>query len=72
MTLGINILLLLTGALGSFTCSWMALPIYMGPTALRATRDTQSQMLKPVFYVTILVAQLGIEPQTFALPGLRV
>ena len=32
-TPGINTLLLSTGALGSFTCSGMTLPIYMGLTA---------------------------------------
>ena len=51
---GINTLLLSTGALGSFTCSGMSPPIYMGPTALRgiqATGDTlsnvESQVLTP-------------------------
>ena len=47
MTPGINTLLLSKGALGSFTCSGMTLPIYMGPTALhgfRATGDTLSNV----------------------------
>ena len=47
MTPGINTLLLLAGALGSFTCSGMTLPIYMGPTALRgiqAMGDTLSNV----------------------------
>ena len=47
MTPGINTLLLSIGALGSFTCSGMTLPIYMGPTALcgiRATGDTLSNV----------------------------
>ena len=46
----------------------MALPKYMGTTALRgirATRDTQSPMLKARFlHLTILVAQPGIKSQT--------
>ena len=49
---GINTLLLSTGALGSFTCSGMTLPIYMGPTALhdiRATGDTLSNVESQVF-----------------------
>ena len=37
---GINTLLLSTGALGSFTCSGMTLPMYMGPT-------TKSQVFTP-------------------------
>ena len=52
MTPGINTLLLLTGALGSFTCSGMTLLIYMGPTALRgirATGDTLSNVESQVF-----------------------
>ena len=52
MTPGINTLLLSTGALGSFTCSGMTLPIYMGPTALRgfrATGDTLSNVESQVF-----------------------
>ena len=52
MTPGINTLLLSTGALGSFTCSRMTLPIYMGPTALRgirATGDTLSNVESQVF-----------------------
>ena len=52
MTSGINTLLLSTGALGSFTCSGMTLPIYMGPTALRgirATGDTLSNVESQVF-----------------------
>ena len=52
MTLGINTLLLSTGALGSFTCSGMTLPIYMGPTALggiRAMGDTLSNVESQVF-----------------------
>ena len=51
-TPGINTLLLSTGALGSFTCSGMTLPIYMGPTALRgirATGDTLSNVESQVF-----------------------
>ena len=49
---GINTLLLLTGALGSFTCSGMTLLIYMGPTDLhgiRATGDTLSNVESQVF-----------------------
>ena len=52
MTPGINTLLLSTGVLGSFTCSGMTLPIYMGPTALRgirATGDTLSNVESQVF-----------------------
>ena len=52
MTPGINTLLLSTGALGSFTCSGMTLPIYMGPTGLRgirATGDTLSNVESQVF-----------------------
>ena len=52
MTQGINTLLLSTGALGSFTCLGMTLPIYMGPTALpgfRATGDTLSNVESQVF-----------------------
>ena len=52
MTLGINTLLLSSGALGSFTCSGMTLPIYMGPRALhgfRATGDTLSNVESQVF-----------------------
>ena len=52
MTPGINTLLLSTGALGSFTCLGMTLPIYMGPTALcgiRATGDTLSNVESQVF-----------------------
>ena len=52
MTPGINTLLLSTGALGSFTCSGMTLPIYMGPTALRgirATGDTLSNVESQVY-----------------------
>ena len=46
------LILLSTGALGSFTCSGMTLPIYMGPTALRgirATGDTLSNVESQVF-----------------------
>ena len=49
---GINTLLLSTGTLGSFTCSGMTLPIYMGPTALRGIRamgDTLSNVESQVF-----------------------
>ena len=49
---GINTLLLSTGDLGSFTCSGMTLPIYIGPTALRgirATGDTLSNVESQVF-----------------------
>ena len=52
MTPGINTLLLSTRALGSYTCSGMTLPIYMGPTALRgirATGDTLSNIESQVF-----------------------
>ena len=48
----VNTLLLSTGALGSFTCSGMTLPIYMGPTTLRgirATGDTLSNVESQVF-----------------------
>ena len=49
---GINTLLFLTGALGSFTCSGMTVPIYMGPTALhgfQAMRDTVPNLESQVF-----------------------
>ena len=52
VTPGINTLLLSIGTLGSFTCSGMTLPIYMGPTALRgirATGDTLSNVESQVF-----------------------
>ena len=48
-----NTLLLSTGALGSFTCSGMTLPIYMGPTALhgiRAIGDMLSNVESQIFY----------------------
>ena len=52
VTPGINTLLLLADDLGSFTCSGMTLPMYMGPTALRgirATGDTLSNVESQVF-----------------------
>ena len=51
-TPGINTLLLSTGTLGSFTCSGMTLPIYMGTngfTTFRATGDTLSNVESQVF-----------------------
>ena len=48
----INTLLLLTGALGYFTCLGMTLPIYMGATVLRGIRapgDTLSNVESQVF-----------------------
>ena len=63
-----------TGDLGSFTCSGMTLPIYMGPTALRgfrATGDTLSNVESQVLHLTNLVAA-GIEPPTSWLPGQHV
>ena len=44
VTPGINTLLLSTGALGSYTCLGMILPIYMGPTALRGIRATGDKL----------------------------
>ena len=42
------VILVSTGALGSFTCSGMTLPIYMGPKALRGIRaNVESQVFTP-------------------------
>ena len=62
VTPGINTLLLTTGALGSFTCSGMTLPIYMEPTALRgirATGDTLSNVESQVFTPYIFGSTAG-------------
>ena len=51
-------------------CVYICLCIYLASTT-RRKRYTASHIEIHVLHLTILIAQPGIEPQTFALPGLH-